>query len=258
MDKKIIELNEDQKSVCLSALKDINDQLGFMYSLIKENKLDEEMRDTLSSLFEYRMADLSKQTGYDGMSTKKVEEKHSEIRNLNMKIRKLEEKIGSQDLTDKLKEQIKYLTGLVDKWWDIEGFKFIREMSFRKYGLFEAKLGFSFNDFSSHYSDKPITRKEKHKTWLEQLEERGFKVVKYKGDGAMLIDCDENRKLLINMIKNRIPSAEIIQWENYNVSRRNEEELFEIRQLEILIRDAQDIKKLEGYINKFKEIDDEA
>lgn len=256
MDEKIISLDIDAKEVCLSAIKDISSQLGFMYELIQEDRLSEEMRDTLSGLFEYRMSDIAKKTGYDGLSAKVIEEKHKALREANSKIYELKRKLGSEDLTDKIKEQIEYLTGLVDKWWDIEGFNYIREMHFRKYGSLEIELGFSFNDFTSRYSDKPVTAKEKHKSWIEELKERGFNIVSRKGDGSMLLDCENNRQMLISMIKNRFPSVEILKLENYNVARQNEE-LFQIRGLTILIKDIRDIKNLESYVSKFHEIDEE-
>ncbi|KLU74218.1 hypothetical protein [Clostridium botulinum] len=213
MEDKIIKLDVDSKEVCLKALKDINSNLGFMFELIQKDTLSEEMRDTLSKLFEYRMADISKKTGYDSLSAKVLDEKHKAIREANTKIHELERKLGSEDLTDKIKEQIKYLTGLVDKWWDIEGFNYIKEIFFRKYGSLEVNLGFSFTDFSaSRYSDKPITAKEEHKSWIEEVVERGFKIEKCKGYGFVLIDCESNRQMLIDMIKNRFPSAEILQF----------------------------------------------
>lgn len=256
-DGKVIALNNDDKEVCLNALKEINSQLGFMYQLIEEDKLNENMRDTLSCLFEYRMADISKKTGYDSLSAKVLEEKHQAVREANAKIHELERKLGSEDLTDKIKEQIAYLTGLVDKWWDIEGFKYIRDMSFRKYGMLEVDLGFSFMEFSSRYSDKPVTVKAKHQTWIEELKERGFNIISAKRRDTMLVDCESNREMLIAMIKNRFPSAEILQFENYNMSRRSNNELFEMRGLKILIRDMRDIKNLEDYISKFHEIEEE-
>lgn len=257
MEEKMVKLDKDSKAVCLNALKDINSQLGFMYELINKDNLSEEMRDTLSNLFEYRMADIAKKTGYDSLSAKVLKEKHKAVREANAKIHELERKLGSEDLTDKIAAQIKYLTNLVDKWWDIEGFNYIREMYFRKYGMLEIELGFSFNDFSSRYSDKPITSKEKHKSWIEEVKERGFKIITRKGDGAMLIDCEDNRKMLIDMIKNRFPSVEILQFENYNVSRKSQSELFEIRGLKILIRNIREIKNLEDYVSKFHEIEEE-
>ena len=134
MEDKIIKLDENAKEVCLRSLKEMSQQIGFMHQLISEDCLKEDMRDTLSGLFEYKMSDISKQTGYDSISQKVLDEKHKAIRVANNKIHELEKKLGSEDLTDKIKEQIKYLTDLVDKWWDIEGFNFIREMFFRKYG----------------------------------------------------------------------------------------------------------------------------
>lgn len=255
-DKKIISLDKDAKEVCLSAIKDISSQLSFMYDLIKTNKLDEEMRDTLSNLFEYRMRDISKKTGYDGLSTKVVEEKHKAIREANLKIRELEKQIGSEDLTDKIQPQIKYLSELISKWWDIEGFNYIREMNFGRYGVLEVELGFSFNDFSSRYSDKPVTKKEQHKTWIEEVKERGFAVAHKKGDGYMLVDCESNRQLLISMIKNKFPSAKITKIENYRIL-GSDEMLFQIRGLTLIIKDIREIKNLESYISKFHEIEDE-
>ena len=74
----------------------------------------------------------------------------------------------------------------------------------------------------------------------------------------MLVDCEENRHMLIDMIKNRFPSCEILQFENYNVSRRDTEELFQIRGLKILIRDMREIKNLESYVSRFHEVEEES
>jgi hypothetical protein len=253
MDENIIKLNIDSKEVCLKALKDMNGQIGFFYDLIKKDQLTEEMRDNLSSLFEYSMSDLSKQTGYDSNSAKKVEEKHAEIRNLNLKIRELEEKLGSDDITDKVSAQIKHLTDLVEKWWDIDGFKYIREIFVRPYGTLEITFGFSFNDFSSSYSDKPITVKEKHKSWIEEVQERGFRLINSNRD-VNLIDDDHNRKLLAELIKNRFPSAKILQWENYAVYKTDK---FQLRSVNVLIKELREVKALEEYVSKFHEIDEE-
>lgn len=255
-DKEKIILNEDDKAVCLNALKELNGQLSFMYQLIQEDRLDENTRDTLSSLFEYSMTDISEKTGYDSLSAKVLDEKYKAIREANVKIRELERKIGSEDLTDKIEEQISYLIGLVDKWWDIEGFQYIRDISFRKYGMLEAELGFSFMGFSSRYSDKPVTAKIKYQTWIEELEERGFNIISGKRRDSILVDCESNRELLISMIKNRFPSVEILQFENYNASRKRGSELFEIRGLKILIRDIRDVKNLESYISRFHEVEE--
>ncbi|MCD3202853.1 hypothetical protein [Clostridium botulinum] len=257
MEDKIIKLDVDSKEVCLKTLKDISTQLGFMFELIQEDKLSEKMRDTLSNLFEYRMVDISKKTGYDSLSAKVLDEKHKAIREANTKIHELERKLGSEDLTDKIKEQIKYLTGLVDKWWDIEGFNYIRNIFFRKYGSVEVDLSFSFTDFSTRYSDKPVTDKEKHKSWIEEVKERGFKIEKCKGYGFVLIDCESNRQMLIDMIKNRFPSADILQFKNYNIARRSGDDVFQIEKLKILITDIRDIKNLENYISKFHEIEED-
>lgn len=253
MEEKIINLSEDSKVVCLKSLKDINGQLGFMFDLIKKNGLTEEMRDTLCGLFEFSMSDISKHVGYNGESARKVEERHAQIREANQKIRELEKKIGSEDLTEKLPAQIKYLADLIEKWWDIDGFNYIKEIFVRPYGSIEVNFGFSFNEFRSMYSDKPVTVKEAFKAWIEEVENKGFKLYKERHD-IELLDNDENRKLVTDLIKKRFPSADIIEWNNYSCGKYG---LFQIRYARVIIRNLFEVKALEEYVRKFKEVDEE-
>lgn len=254
-DSKLINLNEDEKVYCLNKIKEMYSQLSFMHQMIEENELSEEMRDTLSSLIEHGMSDISEKTGYDSLSKKVLDEKFSNIRVLNTEIRELRNRIGSDNIQN-IKEKMRYLSDLVYKWWKIEGFRHVSNSKFLSYGNFNCELCIMFHSGSSRYSDKPVTDKEKHKTWLEEIEERGFEVVDLKGNGKQLIDNDHNRELLKNMIINRIPSAEIVQFKNWNF-RSETEDVMAIKHIEIVIRNLEDIKNLESYISKFKKIDEE-
>lgn len=253
MEEKIIQLDRDESATCLKDIKDIISEARYLYELVEKNELDEEMKENLCSLLEFNMASISKIIGYDGLSQEKIEEKYGEIKRLRNQIYELEEKIknnaGNENIIDKIPNQLNYLTDLVEKWWKIEGFRYIKEIFYRRFGALELHLGFSFSDFSSLISETPITDKENHKTWVEQVEDMGYKLIKERND-VDLLDCDINRELICKLIKSRFPSSEIMCWENYNCININKPHLFKLKGVEVIIRNLEEVKALELILNK--------
>ncbi|PLS18874.1 hypothetical protein CVD28_00290 [Bacillus sp. M6-12] len=245
-DSPIISFTDDQKEVCIKTLKDTYFAVKQLHDLISVDKLNESMRETIPQLVEYHMAEISKIIGFDSASAKKVEEKHAEIRKANETIRELEKKIASNNPIEGLKEQLEHYASLFQRWWRADGFGYVKEMRFTQYGRFEAELGISFHR-SSIFSKKPASERQSKKEWLESLKEQGYKIYENeRGGDKELIDCPENKELLINLIEQRFPSAFIEGWRNQRIYEA-EGHVYEIHEFKVDISDLQDLKALERY-----------
>lgn len=241
-------LTEDEKEVALKTVKDAHFAIQQLYSWLDGDTLTEEMKETLVSLVDYKVADIGEVLGVDTNSKEKVEEKHAEIRKANQKIRELEEKIGANNPIEGLKEQLKALSKLVDSWWDRDGFGYIKEQKFTSYGNFEAVLGVSFHSFSSSFSKTPASDRLTKKEWIQSLKDKGYQLYeKERVSDIELIDCPENRKLIEEEIENRFPSAMVHGWESRRILNAPGS-VYELSAIKVNILDLTDIKALETYL----------
>jgi hypothetical protein len=245
--ENIVSLNMAEKMRCLKELRDIHFSVEQLYNWVQKDRLTEEMKERLLQLIEFHVADLSKILGFDSLSAQKVEEKYAEIRRANQRIRELEKQLGSKNPIEGLREQLKELTDLFRKWWDKEGFGYVREMYFTDYGTLEADLGFSFQK-TNLFSDTPVSDEIAEQQWLESLKEKGYQLyTRKRSDDKELLDCPKNRELLTELLESRFPSLEIKKWESYKIY-ESEENLYEIRSVKVSIKDVRDLKALEEYL----------
>lgn len=248
-----IQLNQDDKEVCVKTLKDTYFAVKQLHDLVVADKLNEQMKETVPQLIEYHMANVSKILGFDSVSAKKVEEKHAEIRKANEKIRELEQKIASDNPIEGLKEQLENLSKLFQRWWRTDGFGYVKEMRFTQYGRFEAELGISFSRFSSLFSKKPASERMSQKEWEASLVEQGYKIYQNeRGGDKELMDCPENKELLTKLIEERFPSAFIEGWTNQRIYEADGH-AYEIHTFKVDISDLKDLKELEDYFKEDKE-----
>jgi hypothetical protein len=238
---KLIQLNQDDKEVCLKTLKDTYFAVKQLHDLVGADKLNEQMKETVPQLVEYHMANVSKILGFDSMSAKKVEEKHAEIRKANQTIRELEAKLGSNNPIEGLKEQLKELSDAFKSWWRSDGFGYVKEAKFTEYGRFEAELGISFHR-SSIFSKKPASERLSQKEWEASLVEKGYQIYQNENGGDKeLIDCLENRELLSNLIEERFPSALVDGWVVQRIYEA-EGRIYEIHSFKVDISELKDLK----------------
>lgn len=242
MGKNIL-LSEDNKAIVLKEVKSINSKLRYLQDLLVNDNVNENMLEVLCGGVELSFADLSKAIGYNGETIEKVEQKYNECRELREVIRELEEKLQSEDITDKIPSQLSSLTEILKKWWKTEGFNYIHKIDYSSNGIAHVSFGFNFEDFSNIYSSTPVSDKEKHNSWLKALEDKGYIFIKNKNNKIIgLLDCDNNKKLLLNLLLNTFPTAMLGKIEtqlNYTILDK-----FEIQSIELSIKDLSEIQKL--------------
>lgn len=237
--KKNVNFEPDQKAVVLKSAKDLYFATQQLHEWISKDILSEEMAGVLPSLIESHFSDISKSLNYESVLTKEKEERHREIRNANGKIRELEKQIAEAKPIDGLKEQLYYLSRVVYDWWNEEGFHHVSDAGFTDSGTYKAKFCFMLIYLGSSYSDTPVTDKKNHQTRLEKFEEDGWDIV-YSDSGREpeLVDNDNNRKRLIELVESRFPSAKVVRTRNHYSDKRG---LYTMRDIEVYIYDLHDI-----------------
>ncbi|MEC2973537.1 hypothetical protein P9X77_13480 [Bacillus cereus] len=204
----LVVLNEDQKVVTLKRLKDLYFTAQQMHEWLSKDKLTEEMKGTLISLSESHISVIAKETNYESDLARERERRSNDLRNANLRIRELEEKMADMKPIDGLSEQLKALTNKIKGWWREIGFNHISEMTFTEYGGLDVKFAFSLTRLSRIFSKKPISDKKDEVDRIQQLRDRGFVLIKEDNE-LQLVDNDTNKKLLISLLEERFPSISI-------------------------------------------------
>lgn len=248
MDEEYIKFNEDEKEVCLKELKDLYNSTGTLFEYIKKDTLTEEMKEILFSLMEFHISNVSKSLNLESESAKKIEERHREIREANMKIYRLEQQIGNTYSVENIKQQLKYINNIISEWWDLEGFHHISDACFTPYGIYKAEFCIMLEYMSGIFSKKPVTERNKHKAWIEYLNEQGYIVHCDKnGREPYLVDCKENRHKITQLIKKAFPTAVISKWDNWY---ENDNDEYQIRHFDVYIYNLNEIKNIEKYVKE--------
>lgn len=239
-DKKMVVLSDDEKALSLKSAKDLFFAVKQLHDWINDETLSEEMKETLLNLSEHYIADLSEVLHFNSLSAAKVEEKHREIREANMKIRELQKKLGENTPINGMCDLMNNLHWSLYEWWELQGFDHFSEDSFGSFG-FKAKFYLGLSSFNS-FSKTPVTDQKNNKTKIEQMIEDGYQIEFVQGDGWLLIDTDSNRDKIINFVKNKIPSIDITCWNNFCI--RTDSNKFQLRAFEGYIRDLNDLKRI--------------
>jgi len=207
--------------------KDIQFNLGFCYEQLTKGELTEGMKETHLSLTESYVLSFLKKMGYEGILEREQNERLSEIRSLNDENRELRKQLGEKVTNEDFREKIKNICSNFKRWWNIEGFGHVSEMSFREYGTLTVKL--SGNISRSYYEDEERTEEEK----IKYLEELGFSIDNEK----YVIFNDSNINLLKKLLTEKYPSAKI--WKIESHDRLTSMAIWDI---EIIIKNLNDLE----------------
>lgn len=215
---------------------------------MKNDSLTVEMKETLPSLVDSYMNNVKESIGFTGEeSERETEMKESIGQHYQNQVKELQQALANQNSIAGISANAKLAFEKIDKWWDIEGFDYIHEKSITANGNVELELGFMIDSLTSRYSKTPVSDKEMLKTKVQYLTEKGFQFTpKKRGYGLDVIDNDNNRKLLIEMVKQAFPTAKIFTFSNYLRRTNNEkEDYFILRGFEVMIYDLNEIEALE-------------
>ncbi len=236
------ELNPDQIAVAQRHLRDILMGAGTLAELLKKGEeLPLGLAKNVLSVSEHKIADLGKLFGVDTVSEQKIEERHAEMRRLNMRVRELEGQIGASYSPGMTQMGLGVLSRHLSHWWEMEGFGHIAEEHYDRYG---ATIKFScslFGGFPLIGSDTPVSDAEHRKLWLQSLRDRGFDLCDDDGDRG-LVDNENNRRVLLDLFAARIPSAIVVSFGCHSSS--SDRRRFTMRDVEVRIRQLADIAQL--------------
>lgn len=248
MENAKVILTEDQKAVVERELKSAFDSMAMLLQWIKDGSLREDMKETLPNLIDGFMKTVKETIGFTGEESEREKEMNESIGQYFQKqIKDLEVALESQNSISSISANVEHAFRKIDKWWDIEGFEYIRKKQITGGGIMKFELGFSLDSFTSNYSKTPVTDKESLKTKIQYLMDEGFEFTpKKRGYRLEVIDNDNNRKILIKMIKDAFPSAKIWKFNNHLRLMRDEQESFLIiRGVEVTIPELNDVENLE-------------
>lgn len=251
--EKII-LNENEKKVSLRETRNAVHSLSTLHDFIRNNNLTIEMRETLMSLTDSYVKEIKEIINFTGNPTERIQSLNKSTHELkNKEIQELKDALKKQHTIVGLTSNIKLMFEKIEKWWDIEGFEYIKEKNISSKGYVQLTLGFLLDSFSLEYSKTPVSDEEELKTKVAYLQEKGFVFAsKTSGNGYELLDTDNNRLLLEQLIKETFPSAKLYSVRNhYRENRRNNESFFVIRYVELVIYDLNDIEQLKIEEKKF-------
>ena len=156
-DEAIVTLTPSQKNGALKSLDDMLFLGSTMRDTIKGGKLGEGFKETCLKVMEMYTTDLLKQFDYDSILEKEKVERHSQIRSLNTENRALRQQLGEKASAEDVREALKIISEKLNTFWDMEGFRYIREMSFGQYGV---KVEFSTGSLSGfwHGDDEGLAK----------------------------------------------------------------------------------------------------
>lgn len=247
MTQKVV-LNEDQKAVVEREVKSTYSALSTLFDWVKSDSLTTEMKETLPKLVDGYMQVIKETIGFTGEESEREKEMTESIGQYYQKqINDLQQALEQQQSISSISANATIAFKKIDKWWDIEGFDYIREKSITAGGNVLLELGFMMDSFTSRYSKTPVSDKEILKTKVQYLIEKGFEFTpKKRGYGLDVVDNDNNRKLLMALVKQAFPTAKIYKFENHLRRTDNEkDDYFILRSVEVIIYDLNEVENLE-------------
>lgn len=256
MDNKKLTFTEDQKSVVERELKSVLGSMSMLLDSVKKDELTEEMKEMLPKLIDSYFSQIKKTIGYIGEKSEREKEiEESIIESLRKEVEDLEKALKEQDSIASIAANVKMLFEKIKKWWRIEGFNYISECYITENGNVSLKFGFILESFTASYSDTPVTDRKNMMTKLDYLKSKGFEFAKKRrGYGLDIVDNDNNRKLLIEMVQEAFPSAKVFKFNNHLRSTKDLD-CFVVRHMEVMIYDLSDIQNLKIKERQF--LDDE-
>lgn len=246
----LVSLGEDDKAVALKELQELYHAAAEAHNELKNNELTEEMKDCLLSLVESHTAEASKVLGYDSHAGRNIEERYREIRQANQKIHELEKQLVEKTPVTGLKELLYAMHSALYRWWTKQGFNLVTDDEFGVYGY---KGRFCLHtDRISFMARRPVTEEKQIKSRLEQMIDAGFEFEQEDRE-YVLLDTQGNRDRIKAIIKAKLPSAEIVKWNNHIIHKK---ENFRLWDFEVYIRDLSELKVLTDEMNQIPDDDD--
>lgn len=240
---KLLQLSPDEQAVALRHLAALLDAAHYLQNQIREGQLTEDMCASLLGLCEFSLVDVCKVLGYKADLAADLEQRHGEIRAANIRIRELEQQLGSSRTTDGLKELMQRLRENVCRWWKQDGFGHVHDFSLEGYGACKVELSCMLFGPDDRHGDTPVTARQRYVEWLAALPYDLYQDPReHEPD---ILDTPRNRTLLVELITHRFPSARITAWRNRPANRQGNDS-WELFQIDVYVHDLSDLEEPEA------------
>jgi len=236
---EMIELNEDNKAVCLKSIKDMFFAAKQLHEWLAKDELSVEMKNTLISLIESHTAEFAKILEYNSQAANRIDDVFGGIRQANVRIRELEHQLANNSSVSGVKELLREMHDGLYSWWNLQGFSHIGDDNFGSFG-YRGKFHLSLSS-ARIFSSKPVTEEQERKNKLQQMIDDGYDFSFVGGDREyVLLDTPVNRKKITELLKTAFPSVKIIKWNNYHLK----DDDFKLWDVEVIIYDLSEIKSI--------------
>lgn len=238
-DEKEIKLDPDNQAVLLRTIREMQmawQTLGKAFE--SDGEVSEDLARNILSVTEYNTSDIGKKLGIKTETEEMITQRHANLRAANLRVRDLEAQLGASVTPTAVQTSLGVLEERIHDWWKLKGFGHVSEESFGRYGC-KVKLSCHlFGDFSLIQSETPISDKERWALWIEHIKSQGFLLGEDSRE-PLLIDCDHNRKVLIDLISHDLPSSKVISFGNHSYKGG-----FKLQDVNIYIYKLEDILEL--------------
>lgn len=207
---------------------------------LEQGRLTEERARTCLDLVFHHVHDISKTLGIQLESPDEIETRFSAIRTANQRVNDLEAQLGRQQGPEDVLMGLQHLDGKLRHWWRVHGFGHVSALNFTKYGVEVSLSCHLFGLFSLVESRTPVSDVTSKQAWHKQLEGRGFVLGTSKKErDPHLVDCAQTRETMTKLVKEFLPSGQILSFENHH-----RETEFEMTGLKLFIKEMSDVATL--------------
>lgn len=233
-------LTPDQTEVAMKAARSIRSCVSTVAEYLNASApLSSTLAFNTMFVAEHDLADLCKAIGIETDGRARVEHRSQELRQAYARIAELEAKLGTEVSTETAQLRINALSDQLKAWWKLEGFGFVSKVDFNGSGCC-VTLSCMLSGRRIHSSATPVSDNDKFALWKQSLVDAGYKMANDRHEMAV-VDCDQSRKVLSQLISKRMPSALITKFNNGG-ARRNE--FMSLHSVELYVDDIQDFETL--------------
>ena len=177
--------------------------LSQMKEHLNKGNLNRGYCETLCGCFEMYAENILGLLDYDSVIKRQKEERYAEIKRINFENRELRKQLGEKVSAEDVRECLKNLKEIINKWWDEEGMGYISSLEFSEY-VIKMELSGSLSMSSS-------------KDQVEKLRTKGYEIVmedRTSSHGSLSCS-DKNIELLKKEVRKRFPSATLFSVDSY-------------------------------------------
>lgn len=163
-------------------------------------------------VMEHKWAALVELLSVPSAIARKVTERSAALREANMKIRALEEKLGGEITGEQVQCALYNASNALQRWWKENGFSHVPSIKFGQYAC-DVELSLSIPEFSPWEDAEDsgrIAPGQAMVLWAKSIQQHGFVLMSEDhGRDRYVVDCDASSAAVEKIIKTGLPSAQI-------------------------------------------------